>query len=75
MDDFYALSSYAPNDIDTDAKRKEKFLNGLKGELKIPLSVAYAPNYQSLLDQAITLDNHHEGREPQEEVPQRQDSH
>src|SRR4051812_43557095 len=57
MDDFCALSRYAPEDIDTDAKRKEKFLNGLKGGLKIPLSVAYAPNYHSLLDQAITLDN------------------
>jgi hypothetical protein len=57
MDDFCALARYAPEDIDTDAKRKEKFLNGLKGELKIPLSVAYTPNYQSLLDQAITLDN------------------
>jgi hypothetical protein len=57
MDDSYALSRYAPKDIDTDAKRKEKFLNRLKGELRIPLPVAYAPNYQSLLDQAITLDN------------------
>nr|XP_051229681.1 uncharacterized protein LOC127347546 [Lolium perenne] len=57
MDDFCALSRYAPEDIDTDAKRKDKFLNGLKGDLKIPLSVAYAPNYQTLLDQAITLDN------------------
>ena len=57
MDDFCALSRYAPEDIDTDAKRKDKFLNGLKGELKIPLSVAYTPTYQSLLDQAITLDN------------------
>ena len=57
MDDFCLLSRYAPEDIDTDAKRKEKFLNGLKGELKIPLSVAYTSNYQSLLDQAITLDN------------------
>ncbi|KAK1665632.1 hypothetical protein QYE76_053791 [Lolium multiflorum] len=45
MDDFYALARYAPEDIDTDVKRKEKFLNGLKGELKIPLFVAYAPNY------------------------------
>jgi hypothetical protein len=51
------LSRYAPDDIDTDAKRMENFLNVHKGELKIPLSVAYAPNYQSLLDQAITLDN------------------
>jgi hypothetical protein len=50
MDNFCALSRYAPDDIDTDTKRKEKFLNGLKGELRIPLSVAYAPNYQSLLD-------------------------
>jgi hypothetical protein len=57
MDDFCSLSRYAPEDIDTDAKRKDKFLHGLKGELKIPLSVAYAPNYQALLDQAITLDN------------------
>ncbi|KAK1684814.1 hypothetical protein QYE76_045662 [Lolium multiflorum] len=57
MDDFCTLARYAPEDIDTDAKRKEKFLNGLKGELKIPLTVAYAPSYQSLLDQAIALDN------------------
>jgi hypothetical protein len=57
MDDFCSLSRYAPEDIDTDAKRKDKFLNGLKWELKIPLSVAYAPSYQALLAQAVTLDN------------------
>jgi hypothetical protein len=57
MDDFCSLSRYAPEDIDTDAKRKDKFLSGLNGELKIPLSVAYAPSYQALLDQAVTLDN------------------
>ena len=57
MDDFCSLSRYAPEDIDTDAKRKDKFLNCLSGELKVPLPVAYAPNYQALLDQAITLDN------------------
>ena len=57
MDDFFSLSSYAPEDIDTDYKRKDKFLNGQSGELKVPLLVAYAPNYQALLDQAITLDS------------------
>ena len=57
MDDFNSLSRYAPEDIDTDAKRKDKFLSGLSGKIKIPLSVAYAPNYQALLDQAVTLDN------------------
>jgi hypothetical protein len=57
MDDFCSMSRYAPEDIDTDAKRKDKFLNGLKGELKIPLLVAYEPSYLAMLDQAVTLDN------------------
>ena len=50
MDDFQALSRYAPDDIDTDVKRKAKFLRGLNDELKIPLSIAYTPNYQALMD-------------------------
>ena len=45
MDDFQALSHYAPDDIDTDVKRKDKFLRGLNDELKISLSIAYTPNY------------------------------
>jgi hypothetical protein len=45
MDDLCSLARYALEDVDTDAKRKDKFLTGLKGELKIPLSVAYAPSY------------------------------
>jgi hypothetical protein len=55
MDDFFSLSRYAPDDVDIDVKRRDKFLAGLKGELKIPLLVAYALNYQAL--QAVTLDN------------------
>jgi hypothetical protein len=57
MDDFFSLSMYSLDDVDTYAKRRDKFLTGLKGELKIPLSVAYALNYQALLDQGVTLDN------------------
>jgi hypothetical protein len=48
--EFTNLSRYAPDDIDTDAKRKEKFLEGLNDVLSIPLSVAYTPTFQSLLD-------------------------
>jgi hypothetical protein len=29
------LSRYAPEDIDTDAKRKDKFLNGSKGNWRL----------------------------------------
>ena len=57
MADFHALSRYASEDIKTEAKRKAKFLNRLSDELKIPLTVAYAPNYQILLDQAIILED------------------
>jgi hypothetical protein len=57
IDEFTNLSRYAPDDIDTDAKRKEKFLEGLNDELSIPLSVTYTPTFQSLLDQAITLES------------------
>jgi hypothetical protein len=57
IDEFTNLSRYAPDDIDTDAKRKEKFLEGLNDELSIPLSVAYTPTFQELLDQAIILEN------------------
>jgi hypothetical protein len=57
IDEFTNLSCYAPDDIDTDAKRKEKFLEGLNDKLSIPLSVAYTPTFQSLLDQAITLES------------------
>jgi hypothetical protein len=51
IDEFNNLSCYAPNDIDTDAKRKEKFLEGLNDELLIPLYVSYTPTFQSLLFQ------------------------
>jgi hypothetical protein len=57
IDEFTNLSRYTPDDIDTDAKRKEKFLEGLNDELSIPLSVAYTPTFQALLDQAIILEN------------------
>jgi hypothetical protein len=75
MDDFFSLSRYS-DDVDTDAKRRDKFLAGLKGELKIPLSVAYAPNYHALLDQAVTLDNNIRKEENhKEEIQQWQEPH
>ena len=57
MNEFNNLSRYAPDDVDTDTKRKERFLNGMNDELSILLTVAYTPDYQSLVDQAIVLEN------------------
>ena len=57
IEEFSNLARYAPDDINTDAKRKDKFLKGLNDELIVQLSVAYVPTYQSLCDKAITLEN------------------
>jgi hypothetical protein len=51
------LARYAPDDVDTDAKRKEKFLDGLNDDLSIQLSVAYVPTYQALCDKATILES------------------
>jgi hypothetical protein len=59
IDEFNKLARYAPDDVDTDAKRRERFLDGLNDELAVQLSVVYAPNYQALIDKATILENKH----------------
>jgi hypothetical protein len=60
IDEFNKLARY-PDDVDTDAKRRERFLDGLNDELVVQLSMVYAPNYQAQLDKATILENkqHH----------------
>src|SRR4051794_40683747 len=53
----YALLLSLQDDVDTDAKRKEKFLEGLNDEMCMELSVAYVPTYQSLCDKAMILES------------------
>src|SRR3954469_21899718 len=57
IEEFNNLACYAPDEVDTDAKRKEKFLEGLNDELNLQLAVAYVPTYQSLCDKATILEN------------------
>src|SRR3954466_7804024 len=57
IEEFNNLARYAPDEVDTDAKRKEKFLEGLNDELNLQLSVAYVPTYQSLCDKAAILES------------------
>ena len=56
MDDFSKLSRYAPDDVATDAAKKEKFLEGLNDELSIQLMVENFNNYQELVDRALMLE-------------------
>jgi hypothetical protein len=63
IEDFSNLARYAPEDVDTDAKRKERFLDGLNDELAVQLSVVHVPDFQTLMDKARIL----EGKKKQAE--------
>ena len=56
VDEFNNLACYAPNDVNTDAARQEKFLEGLNDELSLQLTVATFRNCQDLIDKAIVLE-------------------
>jgi hypothetical protein len=55
-DRFTQLSRYAPEEVDTDEKRQERFLEGLIGPLNYQLQSHTFPNFQTLLNKAIGLE-------------------
>jgi hypothetical protein len=57
LDEFTHLSRYAPDEVSTDAKRQERFLDGLIGPLNYHLQSHTFPNFQMLLNKAICLEN------------------
>jgi hypothetical protein len=56
-DRFTQLSCYAPEEVDTDEKHQERFLEGLIGPLNNQLQSHSFPNFQTLLNKAIGLEN------------------
>jgi hypothetical protein len=56
-DKFTQLSRYALDEVDTDPKRQECFLDGLIGPLNYQLQSHTFPNFQTLLDKAIGLES------------------
>jgi hypothetical protein len=57
LDKFTHLSRYAFDEVNTDPKRQERFLNGLIGPLNYQLQSHTFPNFQMLLNKAIGLEN------------------
>jgi hypothetical protein len=55
-DHFTQLCRYAPEEVDTDEKRQERFLEGLIGLLNYQLQSHTFPNFQTLLNKAIGLE-------------------
>ena len=57
LDKFTQLSRYAPDEVNTDEKRQERFLDGLIGPLNYRLQSHTFPNFQMLLNKAIGLES------------------
>jgi hypothetical protein len=54
---FTQLSCYAPNDVDTDEKKQECFLNRLHDGLAYTLEARDLKNFQTLVDKGLVLEN------------------
>ncbi|KAK1664258.1 hypothetical protein QYE76_052417 [Lolium multiflorum] len=54
-DRFLTLSRYAPDETDTNEKRKERFLNGLHDEMQTVLNIPFA-DLEALVDSAIQME-------------------
>ena len=54
---FTTLARYAPEDVNTKVKKKERFLNGLHGELQCTLVVIPLQDLESLADAAMMMEH------------------
>ena len=59
LDEFTELSRYAPHDTDTEAKKIERFMNGLHDEMQCVLITHDFTDLESLADKAIQLETKH----------------
>jgi hypothetical protein len=57
LDKFTQLSHYASDEVNTDPKRQERFLDGLIGPLNYQLQSHSFPDFATLLNKAIGLEN------------------
>ena len=53
---FLTLSRYAPDETDTEEKKKERFLNGLHDEMQCVLVNIAFPDLEALVDSAIQME-------------------
>jgi hypothetical protein len=54
---FTQLSCYAPDNVDTDEKKKDWFLNGLNDGLAYALEARDFINFQDMVEKALVLEN------------------
>jgi hypothetical protein len=54
---FTQLSRYAPDNVDTNEKKQDWFLNGLNDGLTYELGACDFVNFQDMVDKAPVLEN------------------
>jgi hypothetical protein len=54
---FIQLSHYAPDNVDTNEKKQDWFLNGLNDGLTYALEAREFINFQDMVDKALVLEN------------------
>jgi hypothetical protein len=54
---FTQLSRYTPNDVDTDEKKQDYFLNGLNDSLAYALEACDFENFQAMVNKPLVLEN------------------
>jgi hypothetical protein len=54
---FTRLSRYAPDNVDTNEKKQDWFLNGLNDSLAYALEVCDFINFQDMVDKVLVLEN------------------
>jgi hypothetical protein len=57
LNSFIQLSRYAPNDINTDEKKQDVFLNGLNNDFQFQLLNTDYADFQHMVDKAIVIEN------------------
>jgi hypothetical protein len=55
---FTQLSRYALNEVDTDEKKQDYFINGLNDGLAYALEARDFENFQGMVNKALVLENH-----------------
>jgi hypothetical protein len=57
LNSFIQLSRYAPDDINTDEKKRDVFLNGLNDDIQFQLLNTDYGDFQDMVDKAIVIEN------------------
>jgi hypothetical protein len=57
LNSFIQLSRYAPNDINTDEKKQDVFLNGLNDDIQFQLLSTDYADFQHMVDKAVVIEN------------------